>query len=146
MSSTANTASSSLARLAGELAPRASRLVRLLIRESAGASRTQLSVLASLRDGGPQRITDLARSEHVSQPTMTVLARRLEERGWVERRPGAEDRRAVNVALTPAGRKALRELADDVAEALARRLADLTSAERAKLEAALPVLDKLIEG
>jgi DNA-binding MarR family transcriptional regulator len=134
-----------LQELASELAPRAARLVRLLVRERAGASRTQLSVLASLRDGGPQRITDLARGEHVTQPTMTTLVARLDRQGWVERRPDPDDGRVVNVALTRAGRTALRDLGDATASALAKRLAALEPAELAALAAAVPVLDKLID-
>ncbi|HEY7207347.1 MAG TPA: MarR family transcriptional regulator [Gaiellaceae bacterium] len=131
-------------KLAAELAPRISRLVRVLAREQGGASRTQISVLASLRDGGPQRITELARVEHVTQPTMTALVSRLEAEGWVERRSDPEDGRVVQVAITPAGLDDLRRLSEKAVAALADRIAALESSERATLEAALPALDRLV--
>src|ERR687886_1973406 len=70
-------------------------------------SRTATSVLARLRDGGPQRITDLAGAEAVAQPTMTTLVKRLERAGLVDRRADAADGRAVLVAVTDEGLAAL---------------------------------------
>src|SRR5689334_1291032 len=107
------------AQLAGEIAPRAARLVRALARERGGVSRTAVSVLASLRDGGPLRITELAANEHVTQPAMTGLVQRLERQGWVERQAHASDGRVVLVALTPAGRAALTDLSSSASAALA---------------------------
>jgi DNA-binding MarR family transcriptional regulator len=131
-------------RLAAELTTRVSRLSRQLAREVGGVSRTQISTLTSLRDGGPQRITEIARAEHVTQPAATTMVSRLEAHGWVERRPDPADGRAVLVAITPAGRAALRERGDEAARVLGARLAHLEPAERAALAAALPALDKLI--
>jgi DNA-binding MarR family transcriptional regulator len=133
--------------LANAFAPRLSRLVRLLIRETtaAGMSRTHLSVLATLRDAGPSRITDLAETERVAQPSMTTLVSRLEEQGLVQRQSDPLDGRAVVVALTPAGIAELERMTVARAELLARRLEALTPAERAALVAALPALDRLID-
>jgi DNA-binding MarR family transcriptional regulator len=130
--------------LAGELAPRAARLVRALARERGSVSRTGVSVLASLRDGGPLRITELAANEHVTQPAMTTLVKRLERQGWVERQSHPSDGRVVLVALTPTGRQALAGLTDAASAALAVRIARLTPEQRAALEAALPALDTLL--
>ena len=130
--------------LASAVASRVGRLARLLIRETAEASRTQLSVLATLREGGPRRVTQLAESEHVAQPTMTVLVSRLEREGLVERRGDDEDRRAVLVAVTPAGTTVLDELIEKRARAMARRLEALDADEVDVLARALPVLDRLV--
>src|SRR4051812_21152687 len=73
----------------------------------ADLSRTATSVLAALRDGGPQRVTVLAAAEGVAQPTMTNLVVRLERRGLVERGSDPDDARAVRVAITPQGRERL---------------------------------------
>ena len=66
-------------------------------------SRTAASVLATLRDIGPRRITELAESEGIAQPTVTTLVGRLERDGLVERRPDPADARAVLVHLSGAG-------------------------------------------
>src|SRR5690348_14017948 len=73
----------------------------------ADLSRTATSVLAGLRDSGPQRVTALAEAEGVAQPSMTTLLGRLERRGLVERGPDPDDARAVRVAITDQGRDAL---------------------------------------
>ena len=145
MSTTQTAAESATVELAREFLPRVSRIVRMVSRETSDVSRTQMSVLASLRDAGPLRITELAENEHVTQPAMTALVSRLEERGWAERQKDAADGRVVNVAITPAGRDAVGRLSGAAAEALATRLARLDDGERALLEASLPILDALVE-
>src|SRR3954451_11304262 len=96
--------------LAGRVEATLVRLAQLLLRTGAQpVSRTALSVLACLREAGPQRVTDLAAREAVAQPSMTALVGRLERQGLVTRTPDADDRRAVRVAVTPAGVEMLSE-------------------------------------
>jgi DNA-binding MarR family transcriptional regulator len=109
-------------------------------------SRTATSVLATLRDGGPQRVTALAGVEGVAQPTMTNLVVRLERRGLVARGSDPDDARAVRVAITDQGRERLEARRAVRVALLADRLQALEAGEREVLLAALPVLDKLTEG
>jgi DNA-binding MarR family transcriptional regulator len=109
-------------------------------------SRTAASVLGTLRDRGPQRVTALAASEAVAQPSMTQLVGRLERAGLVERRHDPLDARAVLVAITTGGLERLLGIRAARAEAMEARLAALDPEDRAALAAAIPVLDKLIEG
>src|ERR1700753_1062748 len=89
------------------LAQQAAALSRLVFNQGKlGLTRSESSLLATLR-GGPQRITALAELEGLAQPTVTVLVKRLEERGWVVREHPAEDGRVVLVSLTAAGQRAL---------------------------------------
>ncbi len=67
-------------------------------------SPTQGLALTTLRDLGPQRVTDLAGIEGVRQPTCTGLVNTMEARGWVRRAIDEADRRAVLVELTAEGR------------------------------------------
>ena len=108
-------------------------------------SRTAASVLATLRDTGPRRITELAESEVVTQPTVTTLVGRLQRDGMVERRSDPDDARAVLVHITEAGLARLNEMRVAREAVLEARLATLTPTEREVLAAALPVLDKLIQ-
>ena len=109
-------------------------------------SRTAASVLASLRDGGPQRITALAASEAVAQPTMTTLVGRLERDGLVARGGDPDDARAVLVSLTPEGLMRLKRIREARAAAIDARLAELDPDEREALAAAMPALEKLARG
>jgi DNA-binding MarR family transcriptional regulator len=89
------------------LAQQASALSRLVFNQGKlGMTRSESSLLVTLR-GGPQRITALAELEGVTQPTITVLVKRLQERGWVAREHPADDGRVVLVSLTAAGHDAL---------------------------------------
>jgi len=106
-------------------------------------SRTSASVLASLRDHAPLRITALAASEAVAQPTMTTLVGRLERDGLVERGADPADARAVLVSITREGLARLQRIRDARAAAIDARLRELDPDDREALAAALPVLGKL---
>lgn len=122
--------------IAEHLPTRAAILVRLLVKQvrSREISRTEMEVLSILREG-PRRITELAELEGIAQPTMTLLVKRLEDRGWVSRDGVPDDGRVVIASLTEAGSEAqqrfraqflaamrsdLQELSDDELRALAR--------------------------
>jgi DNA-binding MarR family transcriptional regulator len=109
-------------------------------------SRSAASVLGTLRDTGPRRITELAGVEAVAQPTMTTLVGRLERDGLVTRQADPADARAVRVAITDEGRERLARMRAQRAALLDADLANLSAEERAALEAALPALDRLIGG
>ncbi len=110
-----------------------------------GMSLTQASALATLRDAGPQRVTDLATREGVRQPTCTSLVNVMEEQGWVRRRVDESDRRAVVVELTAAGHQALADITAARVSVLEQRLAVLDQGEREALALALPSLLQLID-
>jgi DNA-binding MarR family transcriptional regulator len=134
-----------LDQLAHDLDRRVARLTQLLrTANPSGRSVTTLLTLRRLDDEGPSRITDLAAAEHVAQPTMTVLVRRLEQDGLVERTADPDDARSSRIALTDAGRAELNAVREDRAALLARRLATLEPAAREALAAAVPALDDLL--
>ena len=103
----------------------------------------QMVVLGLLVRLGEQTVGDLARAERVQPPSMTRTVNCLESEGYVVRRPHETDGRQVVVSITDAGRAAV--LADRQRRDawLARRLAELTPAERATLRDAAPVLARL---
>jgi DNA-binding MarR family transcriptional regulator len=130
--------------LASELDARLIALWRTVGRLGYGAlSRTAASVLASLRDGGPQRVTALATAESVAQPSMTTLLSRLERDGLVERRPDPADARAVLAAITAEGLERLTTIRAARAAVIEARLAELDPEDRDALAAAIPALAKL---
>jgi len=128
--------------LSADLAAAVTDVARLLIREGLHVNRTSLSVLTTLRDG-PRRITDLAASEFISQPGMTMLVSRLEDEGWVVRRPDERDGRVVNVAITKKGLSTLERAIAARTEALRRRIAPLGRKERQALADAIEALTRL---
>jgi DNA-binding MarR family transcriptional regulator len=96
--------------VATTLAPEASRLIRLL--RSSGRhelSRTEVGALLTLLDG-PRRITELAATEALAQPTVTQLVDKLQKRGLVERQRSGDDGRVVLVVISARGREQLEAL------------------------------------
>ena len=69
----------------------------------------QLSILVTLLDQGPIRMTELVAHERVRTPTTTVAIRRLEKLGLVKRSRDPSDLRAVLVDITPKGLSQHRE-------------------------------------
>ncbi|HEX6468003.1 MAG TPA: MarR family transcriptional regulator [Streptosporangiaceae bacterium] len=131
--------------LAEELGSAIGRL-HVLLRQAVLPPRMSLAqarALATLRRAGPQRVTDLAASEHVAQPTMSALVARMERAGWVERRVDEIDRRAVVVRLSASGGLVLDELMAARARLLKTYLDGLPAADRATLAAAVAVLNKI---
>ena len=132
-------------RIAAELIPRASQLTRLVLRRvTDDLSRTEGAILRTLSDG-PRRITELAELEGLAQPTMTVLVRRLQERGWVQRARDAGDGRVAVISLTDAGHRALEEFRAHYRAALAEQLQAMSRQELAELDAATAALGRLVD-
>ena len=104
---------------------------------------TSLSTLVTLSRKGPRRITELAASEGVTQPSVTALVTSLERAGLAERRSDPADRRVVMVAITEAGSAYLRVRRQANAQALVRAMEALPAEELRALIAAVPVVEHL---
>lgn len=103
----------------------------------------QLSILITLLDRGPIRMTELAAHERVRTPTTTVAIRRLEKLGFVKRSRDTSDLRAVLVDITPEGLASHRESLANRHAALAAMLNKLTTDELCTLTRALEPLERL---
>jgi DNA-binding MarR family transcriptional regulator len=105
----------------------------------------QLSILLTLRDHGPIRMTKLSVLERLRKPSITVAIRRLETLGLVKRSRDTADLRSVFVELTPKGHAVQREsLANHQATAVTL-LSRLSPAELAALTKALAPLERLAD-
>ena len=122
----------------------ASLLVRHLAR---GASLTIRTVLATLAEDGPTRLTVLAAATGVSQPAMTQCVGRMQREGLVIRLIDPEDARATLVDITDAGRALRGELKGSIHERLAELLDTLSPRDEATLSlamrVALPIIGQL---
>ncbi len=105
----------------------------------------QLSILLTLLDSGPIRMTELAARERVRTPTTTVAIRRLEKLGLVKRSRDPSDMRAVLVEVTPDGLVQHGEALATRRAYLAAMLTRLSEAERGDLSAALKPLERLTD-
>ncbi|MEB3020052.1 MarR family winged helix-turn-helix transcriptional regulator [[Mycobacterium] crassicus] len=103
----------------------------------------QLSILITLLDRGPIRMTELAAVERVRTPTTTVAIRRLEKIGLVKRSRDPSDLRAVLVDITPEGLASHRESLANRHSALAVMLSKLSQEDLDTLTRALEPLERL---
>jgi DNA-binding MarR family transcriptional regulator len=107
-------------------------------------SRLEADVLGALSTRA-RRITELAAREGVTQPCITRLVDRLEERGWVRREPDRTDARVVLVTLTDRGRETLDRLRSEYRALMHEEMATLPARDIQTLARAIEILDQLIE-
>ena len=122
-------------------------VVMLVMRTVAAEMRRSRRPLAPTQMGslmriaaGPCTMSELARHQAVSLPTISKSADMLVRRGWVERWAGQRDRRQSMVRLTPRGRRVLSDIQQRAERHVTQTLAPLAPSERAQLIAALRVL------
>ncbi|MCT1476822.1 MarR family winged helix-turn-helix transcriptional regulator [Microbacterium sp. p3-SID336] len=125
------------------------RLARRLrcVRAADAMSDTQLAVLADLRMNGRRTISTLAERERVTAPSMTSIVNGLEEQGFVVRTQDEDDRRRVQVDITPSGAEIVVETIRrrDVLLADMLREVDYTEQELATLREASELMRRVVE-
>lgn len=121
---------------------RLSRRVRVDGRESIPP--LQLSALVTVEEAGPLRLSDLARREAVTAPTMSRVLAALDEQGLVVRSPDPQDARGVLITVSEHGSARLEEVRSQRTALIARRLARLTPDQITSLTAALPAMEALL--
>jgi DNA-binding MarR family transcriptional regulator len=104
----------------------------------------QLSALVTVEEHGPLRLSELARREAVTAPTMSRVLAALDEQGLVIRTPDPSDARGVQIVLSADGAARLNEVRSHRTALVARRLARLDAVQRAALRTALPALEALL--
>jgi DNA-binding MarR family transcriptional regulator len=93
----------------------------------------EYAVLTAIAAAGPLSQQRLAERLHVNRTLMVAVADTLEQRGLVERRRDPADRRSYALHITPAGQAKLAQLHGEIERADLRMTANLSAAERARL-------------
>jgi len=114
--------------------------------DATGLSASRLSALSVVVFGGPVTITQLARAEQVSTPTMTRMLVGLERDGFVKRERDANDGRVIWIRATPKGERILREGRKRRVAALASDVATLDRSQLELLERAADLMERLSAG
>lgn len=128
--------------MASDLVVYAARLMRVMRRVlDLPAS---VRVLTILDTTGPLGITDLARADNCSQPTMSAQIAHLVASGLVTKAPNPTDGRGSVVTLTDAGRDELVEVRERISTMLAERLGS-SGRTPEEIAAAVAVLRDLVE-
>ncbi|PYP68674.1 MAG: MarR family transcriptional regulator [Gemmatimonadetes bacterium] len=112
---------------------RALRLNTRSIEGKLGISLAQLFVLQQLVDKPAQSLNELAERTATHQSSVSVVVRRLVDRGFVTRVASTSDRRRVHIALTAAGESLLRGAPPTVQSDLMHGMSRMRPDQRATL-------------
>ncbi|HZL91484.1 MAG TPA: MarR family transcriptional regulator [Pirellulaceae bacterium] len=95
----------------------------------------QYNVLRLLRGEHPGTVPTLSLARRLVSPApdITRMLDKLEARGLVERRRPADNRRVVQIGITPAGLELLKQLDDPVRQCGREQLGHLTAAQLTQL-------------
>lgn len=133
-----------LTQLGEDIVVASTRLSRLATRNVNTLPHAAMRVLGRLDELGQARISELAKADRCSQPTMSNLVQRLEDQGWVLRAHDPADSRASLISLTDAGLAELRSARHQAGAALAAHLSQLPASDLTTLEAAAHIIHKLL--
>lgn len=98
------------------------------------------ATLTTLLQTGPCNLYELADHLAVSPPTMSNLVSGLADKGWLQRERSLQDRRRVEVALTPAGKALLDEMRQLAETRIADLLANMPATDCGRLTDGLQLL------
>ena len=122
------------------------RAARRLRQEAGGELSPSLTAaLSTVERHGPLTPSELAARERIQRPTATRVLARLEDEGLILRTADLYDRRSSLVAVTEQGSALLAELRTRKTAFLAERLETLEPEERAALERAADILERVLE-
>jgi DNA-binding MarR family transcriptional regulator len=123
-------------------------LARRLNAASAGEGLTpaEASVLGIIANRGPLGLAELTEIEGLNPTMMSRVVGKLDSLGLIRRLRDAQDSRVARVEVTAAGEKAYRRISAHRAAIISECVAGLPAEQDAALVAALPVLEKLVEG
>ncbi|MFB7668250.1 MarR family winged helix-turn-helix transcriptional regulator [Kitasatospora sp. NPDC056138] len=123
------------------------RLNRQMAQAASGKDLTfaQLSALARVEQYGPLRLGELAARERVAVPSMIRTVGPLTAAGLVAKTPDPLDGRSQLLELTAAGLDAITRIRRERSALLAHRSGRLTPRQCRELEAAVPLLELLLD-
>src|SRR3954470_9403789 len=116
------------------------------MRQEAGGelSPSQSAALTTIDCHGPITPSELAARERIQRPTVTRVLARLEELGLIKRTADPQARRPSLVAVPPPASELLAELRTRKTAFLAERLERLGAEDRAALERAADLLERML--
>lgn len=112
---------------------RALRINTRAIELKMGISLAQLFVLQQLAERAADSLNDLAERTATHQSSVSVVVRRLVERGYVTRTSSSADKRRIEIGLTPEGRKLLEDAPSTIQTQLVAALRQMARGDQESL-------------
>lgn len=119
------------------------RIVAAEVRSTEQVEPAQFGTLFKLKQG-PCNLSELARRQKVSLPTMSKSISTLDERGWITRLPSEKDRRVVMVGLTELGEQILEDVQSCTQKRMAKMLDGLSPNDLDRLAAGVEILERVL--
>ena len=101
----------------------------------------QFHILRQIRKGAAS-VSELAEIKQISRPAISQAVDNLVNRGWVTRKQGIEDRRYVQLELTPAGNDLITATFKRNRQWMSEKMASLNSEEIDMVIRAMDLLEK----
>jgi MarR family 2-MHQ and catechol resistance regulon transcriptional repressor len=95
-----------------------------------GLTQPQFAVIEVIGHLGPLKVGEICNKMLVTGGNMTLVLDNIEKLGYIERVPNKEDRRAIYIQLTPAGKMLFDEVFLIHAEKISEYMSVLTTAEQ----------------
>ncbi len=95
-----------------------------------GLNPTEFGILEALYHKGPLPLQQIGEKVLISSGNITYAVDKLEQKGWLVRRPSVRDRRVTFAELTPAGRDLVASIFPSHAETLRKAVSGLSQEEQ----------------
>jgi len=109
-----------------------------------GISPARLSALSVLVFAGPRSLSDLAKAEQVTPPTMSKIVQALEADGFVARKTDRHDLRAIQLRATSKGKSTLQRARKLRIKTLAELLKSTSKSDLAILTRAAQIIEQAV--
>ena len=133
-----------LAERLGSILTRLNRRLRLA-KSQKDLSSSEREVLMSIVRVETVRVSDLARDAAINPTMLSRIIGKLEVEGLIVRTCDADDARVIHLSVTTEGIALRNEICPEQTETLLYALGRITKNESRALNAAVPVLDKVVE-
>ncbi|MDX2111128.1 MAG: MarR family transcriptional regulator [Verrucomicrobiota bacterium] len=108
-------------------------------------SYSEYAILETLFKEGAQPVNTIGRKVMLTSGSITAALDRLEQRGWLKRKASPNDRRVVEVHLTPKGRKVSGDAVEAQELAMEKAIDSLSTTEKNTLRTTLGKLIAVAE-
>jgi DNA-binding MarR family transcriptional regulator len=140
--------SNAIVNLAPDIRTAISRLMRQFKKKGRNSplSMTERSTMGALDLYGQLLPSELAEMEKITAQSMTQILNNLSGLGYIQKKPGEQDKRKMFISLSLAGRTALAGIRHETIEWLTGAMVSLlTEKEMEVLKEAVPILYKLAD-
>lgn len=102
-----------------------------------GMSTAQLFALQKLQDGKKRSLNELALLTYTHQSSVSVVVRKLAEKGLIQSSPAPDDSRRLMLGVTAKGKRVLEKASVSVSDRLLTALAEMEPQDQIRLGALL---------